>query len=152
MASHVISQQHALITCCCCKVIAMHLVLALLIHVLLVVARPGHVCVLTPAAVEWDQQVCTVIPESPGKSSCIHLLLRMQQEQTARPSGTPHPTTSHVAAAVVCWHTGCTVSSGCECKEAIAAQCRTQISHICSSTFVAFIGGGGNLSAILRAL
>jgi hypothetical protein len=53
-----------------------HLVLALLIHVALVAAVPGHVAVRVAALVEGDEQVGAVVPPSIGQPSFVHLLLQ----------------------------------------------------------------------------
>jgi hypothetical protein len=52
-----------------------HLVLALLIHVLLVLARPRHERCLPPARVQRDEQVCAVVAPRPGDPGLVHLLL-----------------------------------------------------------------------------
>ena len=53
-----------------------HLVLALLVHVLLVLALPGHVVRARAALVERDQQVRAVVAPHVGQARSVHLLLQ----------------------------------------------------------------------------
>lgn len=42
------------VVACCCDHPQAHLVLTLLIYMLLMVACPGHICMLPPALVQWN--------------------------------------------------------------------------------------------------
>lgn len=55
---------------------AAHLVLALLIHVPLMTAVPGHVAVLLAALIQGDEQMGAVVPPGIGQPSFVHLLLQ----------------------------------------------------------------------------